>query len=116
MESITKIRDSVNPIPPENLTIEVADHEDGASKVREGLRVFLRLERQDGKNVMLCAHAHAVQMQQILKECVVLQAEISTSLYHKYKKAHLLVVKMILLQDQMETETVLFSFVREMHS
>ena len=34
MESITKIRDSVKPIPLENLTIEVADHEDGASKVR----------------------------------------------------------------------------------
>ena len=34
MEIITKIRDSVKPIPPENLTIEVADHEDGASKVR----------------------------------------------------------------------------------
>eukprot|EP00731_Ephydatia_muelleri_P038809 Em0920g2a len=32
MEIITKIRDSVKPIPPENLTIEVADHEDGASK------------------------------------------------------------------------------------
>ena len=34
MESITKIRDSVKPIPLENLTIEVVDHEDGASKVR----------------------------------------------------------------------------------
>ena len=34
MESITKIRDSVKPIPLENLTIEVADHEDGVSKVR----------------------------------------------------------------------------------
>eukprot|EP00731_Ephydatia_muelleri_P026289 Em0018g389a len=34
MESITKIRDSVKPIPLENLTIEVADHEDGASKMR----------------------------------------------------------------------------------
>ena len=31
MESITKIRDSVKPIPLENLTIEVSD---GASKVR----------------------------------------------------------------------------------
>ena len=34
----------------------------------------------------------------------------------QYKKVHLLVVMTILLQVQMETETVLFSFLREMHS
>ncbi|KAL5503128.1 hypothetical protein EMCRGX_G010034 [Ephydatia muelleri] len=38
MESITKIRDSVKPIPLENLTIEVADHEDGASKLQDDIR------------------------------------------------------------------------------
>ena len=64
----------------ENLTIEVADHEEGASKVRRlELRVFLRLERQDGKTVTLCARATQMQQIKMLKERVVLQAEISTS-------------------------------------
>ena len=97
MESIIKIRDSVKPIPLENLTIEVADHEDGASKVR---RLELRLERQDGYNIM-CVHATQMQLIRMLKKHVVLQAEISIPLNPKYKKVHLLAVKIISLQDQM---------------
>ncbi|KAL5517072.1 hypothetical protein EMCRGX_G002540 [Ephydatia muelleri] len=97
MESMIKIRDSVKPIPLDNLTIEVADHEDGASKVR---RLELRLERQDGYNIM-CVHATQMQLIRMLKKHVVLQAEISIPLNPKYKKVHLLAVKIISLQDQM---------------
>ena len=51
----------------------------------DGLRVLLRLERQDGKNVTLCARAAQMQQIKLLKEHVVLQAKISISLNHKYK-------------------------------
>ena len=40
----------------------------------DDLRVFLRLERQDGKN--MCAHATQMQLIRMLKKHVVLQAEI----------------------------------------
>ena len=63
----------------------------------DDLRVFLRLERQDGKNIM-CAHPTQMQLIRMLKKHVVLQAEISISLNHKYKKVHLLADA---LQDQM---------------
>ena len=67
----------------------------------DGLRVFLRLERHDGKNIM-CAHATQMQLIRMLKKYVVLRpAEISIPLNPKYKKVHLLAVKIISLQDQM---------------
>ena len=98
MESITKKRDSVKPIPLEKLTIEVAVMKMVPARC-DDLRVFLRLERQDGKN--MCAHATQMQLIRMLKKHVVLQAEISIPLNPKYKKVHLLAVKMISLQDQM---------------
>ena len=75
----------------------------------DGFIVFLRLKRQDGKNVTLCARAqHRCNKQiKMLKEHVALQAKISITSNHKYKKVHLLVMKTILLQVQMETEAVL---------
>ena len=66
----------------------------------DDLRVFLRLERQDEKNIM-CAHATQMQLIRMLKKHVVLQAEISIPINPKYKKVHLVAVKMISLQDQM---------------
>ena len=98
MESITKIRDSVKPIPLENLTIEVADHEDGASKVR---RLESISKAREARWIKMCAHATQMQLIRMLKKHVVLQAEISIPLNPKYKKVHLLAVKMISLQDQM---------------
>ena len=56
-----------------------------------GLRVFLRLDKQDGKDITLCVAQ--TQQSKMLKEHVVLPAEISISLNHK--KIHLLVVKVI---------------------
>ena len=46
-----------------------------------GLRVFLRLDKQDGKDITLCVAQ--TQPSKMLKEHVVLPAEISISLNHK---------------------------------
>ena len=77
--------------------------------------IFKAQEARWKERNVVCTRAAQMQQIKMLKEHVVLQAKISISLNHKYKKVHL-VVKTILLWVQMETEAVLFSFLREMHS